>query len=90
MVARPSHPQQLANFGHRFVLLQVQGLRRLRFGERFLREAFGPTTLSPPRPGSRESGLGALAANIALKLGQRGAQVEHEPALGRGRIRVVL
>lgn len=86
----PAHAEQLADFGHGFVLLQIQGLRRLGFGEGFFRQAFGPPALTPPGPGGGQAGFGSFADDVALKLGQRGEEVKHEPALGRGRVQVVV
>ena len=85
-----AHAEQLADFGHGLVLLQVQGLGRLGFGQGLFGKAFGPPALPAPGAGRRQSGLGALADDVALKLGQRGEQIKHEPALGRGRVQVVL
>lgn len=36
--------------------------------------------------GRGQSGVGALANQLPLELGQGGKQVKHEPALGRGRV----
>ena len=40
--------------------------------------------------GRRQAGVGAFADDVALELGQQGKQVKHKPALGRGRVQVVL
>lgn len=52
----------------------------------FFAEAPPAAAHSASGTGRGQPGVGALANELALELGQGGKQIKHEPALGRGRI----
>ena len=53
-------------------------------------QLLGPATEPAPCPGRRQAGLGALADQVALELGQRAEHVEDALAAGRGCVGALL
>jgi hypothetical protein len=61
------------------------GVELLHQSDLFGGQGFAPAALSPPGPGRGKAGLGALADEVALKLGKSAEDVEDElPTTGRG------
>src|SRR3954447_1653758 len=54
------------------------------------REQLRPPAEPAPRPGRAEPGLGALADEVALELGERPEHVEDQPAAARGGVERLL
>lgn len=78
--------QALGNLVDAERLLAVEGLGYDGRALGFFAEA--PPAAAHPAPGAGrgQPGMGALADEFALELGQGGKQVKHEPALGGGRV----
>jgi hypothetical protein len=77
----PAHPQRLGDRPDRVLaaVVQLAGDGRLR-----RRHDRGPAALPAPGAGGGQAGGGALPDEIALELGQRAEEVEHQPAALRG------